>query len=798
MIQEWLLRQLNITDEFVQHVDEVRLAFGHPVLLGVGLVLLVPISVWIYLRQKWNLPSVPPLLRFTLTATRVLILLLLVLVLGGPYLALDHQAEQKPIVALLFDHSQSMQLPAGPFESDGELGPLAAAAGYRASGSLADSETRRAINRMSRAKLAQTVVQNSQPLLERLAKSFELRYYSFSRRLTPLGVDPTQPQLPEPPNPGGPTTQIGDAIAHVLDEAGGRPVAGILLFSDGQNTGGRSPIEAARAAGGDGVPVFAVPVGSTQKARDVAIVDLFTSALVSRGDTAKVAVTLESNGLDHRPVKVELKDGEQLLDSKEVILDGSEQQQVELTFLAKDPGARYLTVHVPPQPEEADELHGNNTDTAFVRVSDEKIKVQLLEGLPRWDFRFLKNALHRDHGVGGRSGESIDLCLEAEWRRQQPAQRTKLLPRTVDALSEYHTIILGDASPRMIDDAFVQALDHAVREKGVGLIVAAGPLSMPHRYGDALHELLPVRLHRGQAGRYPRGVPSFRIELTPEGTLHDALRFYDEPGHNQNAWSNLAPYFWCAAAERPAPGATVLAWNPIPGPYGKLPLIAQHYAGKGKVMFVGTDSTWLWRRNVGDRFFYKFWGQSIRAVARRDPRSGKKCWIEIRPLRAQPGEQAEVELMAFTADGSPRVDSTLSVQVQGGSGAASIELAADPSVKGRYRGKFTPEATGEYQLVYRPDDQADSAEARLHVSVAPEELRHPYVNRAALEQWATASGGQKIELASLASVEERLQGKSVPTSFHREATVWDNGLTLALLIFLYSLDVGIRRLVGLS
>ena len=33
---------------------------------------------------------------------------------------------------------------------------------------------------------------------------------------------------------------------------------------------------------------------------------------------------------------------------------------------------------------------------------------------------------------------------------------------------------------------------------------------------------------------------------------------------------------------------------------------------------------------------------------------------------------------------------------------------------------------------------------------------------------------------------------------HREATVWDNWLILVILILLYSIDVGIRRLIGLS
>src|SRR5436190_1625273 len=155
----WLLRQLNITDEFTGHLQEVTLTFQHPLLLGVGLAVLVPISVFIYLRQKWNLPSVPTLLRLTLTGTRVAILLLLVL-------------------------------------------------------------------------------NGARPMLEALARHFELQSYGFSRDVSRLGDVLARPGLPEPPNPGGPGTHIGDAVAHVLDEAAGRPVAGILLFSDGQNTGG--------------------------------------------------------------------------------------------------------------------------------------------------------------------------------------------------------------------------------------------------------------------------------------------------------------------------------------------------------------------------------------------------------------------------------------------------------------------------------------------------------------------------------------------------------------------------------
>jgi len=296
-------------------------------------------------------------------------------------------------------------------------------------------------------------------------------------------------------------------------------IGGMIIFSDGQTTGGRSPGDAALAASKVGTPLFTVPVGSSVRPKDIAIVDLFATSLVNVGDTARVSVTIESHGFDRVPVKVELKDGDKVIAEKEVILSDAEQKQVELTFKAKEPGARYLTVHVPPQEGEAEYLRANNTDTAFVRVSDERLKVLYIEGLPRWDFRFIKNGMRRDNGLGGRTSKEIDVVLEAEWRRLPKVARAKALPRALDQLAEYNTIILGDVSSKLVDSAFLDLLGKAVRERGVGLIVAAGPLHMPHGYDARLHDLLPVRLQKGVPGRYPRGIPSFRIDLAPEGTI---------------------------------------------------------------------------------------------------------------------------------------------------------------------------------------------------------------------------------------------------------------------------------------
>jgi hypothetical protein len=802
-----ILQWLGVSDEILARLDHAVLAFQRPGLLWVGIALLVPAGWFIIRRQRRNLATASPALRAALDITRLAVLAVLVLVLAGPYLKIDYSIEKRPVVALLFDRSASMELPTGPFPSSDETAALARALsiGKSAGTSRADTNDageRAAIEKMTRAKLTEAVVNASRKaFLDPISGRFEIRAYTFARQAAPVDISSVGREIVAPSPADAAATQLGEAISHVLDDAAGRTVAGILIFSDGQTTGGRSPADAAQAALRAAAPVFAVPAGSSVRARDISVADVFTAGLVFVGDTARVSVTVAAQGFDKRAVKVELRDGSTLLDAKDLILRDSEEQRVELTFQAKEVGAKYLTVAIPPQPEEPEQLRSNNAEVAFVRVSDEKLHVLLVDGLPRWDFRFIKNAIRRDRGLCGRTTQDeAAIALESEISRRPAAEQARGLPRSIQDLATFHTIILGDASPRLIDSTLAAGLADAVREHGVGLVVAAGPRFVPHALDERLQALLPVRLPSSAAGLDAPVYKPFQLELSPDGAVHEVMRLYDDPGRNQSAWGQMAPYYWCAAAERPAPAATVLAWNPSHvGRFGKLPILAHHYAGRGRVLFVGTDSTWLWRRNLGDRFFYKFWGQAIRFVARRDQKGATKSWIEARPIRAQPGEEAQIELMAIGPDGQPRTEPALAVQVERpGRATDTVTVSADHSTTGRYTGKQTLNEPGEYRVSYQPGGSAPPVAALIRVTTASEELRHPNVNRPALESLAAATEGKIVELSDLATIPPLLKGEARLEEVHREASLWDNGVILVLVMIVYSLDVALRRLAGLS
>src|SRR5207244_5703090 len=107
-------------------------------------------------------------------------------------------------------------------------------------------------------------------------------------------------------------------------------------------------------------------------------------------------------------------------------------------------------------------------------------------------------------------------------------------------------------------------------------------------------------------------------------------------------------------------------------------------------------------------------------------------------------------------------------------------------------------AARESRLMYPPGAGSEPVEAMIRVTAASEVLRHPNVNRQAMEPLANTSGGRLVELPDLASIPDQIKGETKHSFHHREATLWDNWLMLALVIGIYSLDVGLRRLTGLS
>jgi hypothetical protein len=680
---------------------------------------------------------------------------------------------------------------------------------------------------MSRSQLASATVNEQRAMFEALSRRFDVKAYRAAAAVQPASVEawlaaatteadevtgtlapasdePTDARGAESGAPDGQAddTDLGSPLERAIDDSAGRPLAGILMLSDGRATIGPDPVEvvrrrlaAGRIGGGAAAPVFAVPVGSMRPPTDLAVLDVLAPRRVARGDNAALVATVMAHGLRGRTVNVQLVEEDETLDEQELTLADGQRQQVQLSFRADHAGSRVLTVRVDPQAEE--QVEANNQQSVSIDTDTERWKLLYLEGGPRWDFRFLDHALRRDSGL------DVTLVMESLLEASDAAPETwpeaARLPEDAAAFAEYDLVMLGDITPRLLPRRLQVQLLEAVAEEGVGLIVHAGSRGMPHAFaGGPLAEALPMRLVvAGQGERPGFSAPAFKpfsMQVTALGAIHPAFQLYADPSKNRSVWGRMPSFHWAAAVGEASPAAQVLAeFETVDGP---LPLIAEQFVGRGRVLMLATDSTYRWRRNIGSHLFYRFWGQAIRHTARNKRQGGEDSSLLVQPRQVEPGGQVLVELYAVDERGLPLDAGRATVQVVRGEEVEPVDLE-QAGQAGYFRGAWQPERPGEYRLTYT-DGRGMTLSSQVRVAGSGRELARPTVDRDTLGTLADLSGGRLLELHQLGQLPDLLEGEQVTVPRRLEAEVWDNWLVLTLLVGLYCLDVGIRRAMGLS
>ncbi|MBI1367716.1 MAG: hypothetical protein GC162_03590 [Planctomycetes bacterium] len=815
-MSDWFLRLIGVQERIGAQVDRVQWLWSRPQWLIFGLLLIGPAAWFIVRRHRAALPHIGAKPRWALSVCRILVLLLLVIVLGGPYVRMDETIHQKPVLAWIIDESGSMDLPAGPFDATG-LAALARETGMiepnDKTGTLPNpsAEDRKKLNNTSRAQLLDAVLEHQKTAaFKSLDGRFDVRVYRVARQVREVTGDKSPKKLSEA---DAGETAIGTALNQAIDDAAGRTLAGIVVFSDGRSTSGPDVMSVIhRISGGldrgshAATPIVSVPVGSDEPAPDVAVEDVLAPTQATKGDTVSFVATIGSRRFDGRQVEVRLMRGEKTIDRAKVTLADAANVQASLSYTPDEVGEQMLRVTVDRQNEEPVKV--NNTRAVRLRVDTDRQKVLYIEGNPRWDFRFLDHALRRDRGLDVRF--VMESQLLADGTKPEDLPRAAKLPTDAAGFAEYGLVMLGDISPAMLPPTLQEALVKAVEDEGVGLIVQAGTEHMPIDFLDApLGKLLPmkfeVRPSESEAGVMTAGAEApafapFRMTVTPAGSLHPAFAIYPNATKNRQLWSQMPPFYWAASATQITPAATLLAEYETP--QGKRPLIAEQFVGRGRVFMLNTDGTFRWRRNIGDVLFYRFWGQTVRHVTRSKQRSGSESWIEATPAEVEVGSEVSVELYAVGASGRPVDDAEIRLEITGETEGGAPPPRSSVTVRrtnqgGYYRGLWRAEQAGAFTVSYN-DAKNRKVGAMVMVNESGRELIKPQVDRDALGTWADATGGSLIELGDVHELPDKLAGEAVTLHRPREREVWDNWLTLMLLVGLYCTDVGIRRLLGLT
>ena len=743
---------------------------------------------------------------------RALLLAFLIALLNRPSLTLTQSRTEPSVLAILIDDSVSMRVK--------DAGPDAAPE--------------------QRLAAVQSLLEGDDAaLLAKLADRHAVKLYRFDADAAPLAQIPqAQPSDGGPAtrpaavvggaaavsqiDPSGQTTQLGRSIRTVMEELQGQRVAGVVVLTDGRDVPAAPGAEASAAVVDYGVKVYPIPVGSGNAPRNVAVQAVAAPDGAFVGDIVNVKVTLRATGYgEGQTVTLSLKDkttGDVLPNGsggvvrKDVSTSPGQPTEAELQFKPAAVGTLDLEVVADPLPAELDEQ--DNVRAVQISVLDAQTKVLLVDGYPRWDFRFLKTELIRDKTV---TVSTLLTSADPSYPQEGNLPITRF-PESIEELLEYDVVILGDVDPRQFTDNQLQLIADFVGERAGGFEMVAGPRFSPQAYRNTPIELLlPVDISKASAE--PTGgtiAEGFRPVVTPAGAEGGIFRFLPDPAANaEYLKSSLPPLFWYQQGITVKPGVgEALAVHPKAlGPDGRpAPILVAGRYGAGRTLFSAIDDSWRWRYYTGEGVFDTYWVQQVRYLTRAKKLGQRKFTFAADRPAHELGEQVTLTLRVLDpqllrelparidvkiVDAKDAPVRTVSLTRQTARAPSGTDANAPPSPD-TYTGTFSADRVGRFTAKLPPvASGVEAFDLPIDVQVPRLELAQPQVDTTALARLAAETHGEVIPLAEAREKLEAIPSAEVRIPVRSAEPLWDAPLAMLIFIFLISAEWISRKLFGM-
>jgi uncharacterized membrane protein len=723
----------------------------------------------------------------------LLALLVLVVILAMPVAKVRYSKTYRPVMLILVDTSRSMA------ETDKRTTneALAEAAqilnGLPFDKKVGDDVIQQYLKKngeSSRLDLVKAIFKHPDiDLLKRASERFEVRFFSFDQSLAPEGGAKDAEKWLAAREANGEASRIGTAIDEAVSRYTGLPVAGVMVFSDFGWVNGEDPARVADKLKSRGIPVYPISIGLPSPP-DAMITEIIAPEAVFQGDPVNLRIRLHSRGLDGRNSTVKLK------------IDGVETETQALVFAD---GMQFVEIKVQPKQSKGtlklefivdgtalDSNLKNNIKEHSLRIIEEKIKVLYIEGVPRWEFRYLRWALLRNRNLQTRF---LMTQGDPELAKLSPHFMARF-PKDIRNIFEYDLIILGDVSSKYFKPEQLELLEEQIRTHGGSLIVLAGNGSMPASYRNtALERILPVRIGAGKSHSVANNV----FPRLPKDDIHSPIVVLnDSADANQRIWSKVKPLGRLPALDGAKPLANVLLQLPSQTAGGApYPLVSWQNYGKGKCMFVATDRLWKMRREVGDLHHAKFWGQSIQFLAMsRLLGQNKRISLQTERSRYNPGEAVRVYANVLTETYQPMVKENHTVVIERKDvkdSAQDLLLIPDPSTPGVYFGSLPAGSEGDYVLRGQTSEAEVTGSVEFAVATDPLEDRDTGAKPEIAASIAKAAGTKVVAPGDLAELVENIAAPEISRVVSRELELWDTPILYILLLIFVGMEWILRR-----
>jgi uncharacterized membrane protein len=599
-------------------------------------------------------------------------------------------------------------------------------------------------------------------------------------------------------------TDLAGAIGAVTDRFRGRRIGGIVVLSDGADTGHVALDPGGKAA----VPVYAVGIGSAAGVPDREVVAM--TAGDPRIDQALVDlhVTTVQNGFDRQPYLLRLLANNQVVETRRIVPVAAGTPSDETFVVLPDPlNPTVFTAEIVD--DAAESITENNSRSVLLRPAARKRRVLVLAGAPGYEHSFLVRALSLDPGIEvdavvrkGKDDAGKDTFL-IQAGGGRGAKLTEGFPSTREALFVYDAVIIGNLEGDFFGRAQLELLADFVSTRGGGALLAGGRSFLQRGIvGSPLEVVLPLELddRRGgaavRAGDAEGAAPHHGVSLTGQGLAHPIMRLGATPDETRKRWAELPPLASIAPVGGPRPGATVLAMSASPNA-GTVPLVAVQRYGRGRSMVFSGEASWRWRmlRPSTDRSYEFFWRQAVRWLAS-DASDPVALTVSENPAV---GDAVSIQLEARDAAFAPVADAQVEATLTPPGGEPG-PLALRPAGAGEHTASVVAETPGLYRVraeARRGAVLLGAAEQWFQVGGNDPEFADPRLNEAFLRRLARRSGGQYVPAADIDRVLAAVTSAVPQNAEPERRDLWHSPWTFVLVIGLLAAEWGLRRLWGM-
>ena len=575
----------------------------------------------------------------------------------------------------------------------------------------------------------------------------------------------------------GNNTSLGDALTYIIESPDLGNVGAVVLFSDGRNNKGVSPLKTGEIFRERGIPVNIIGVGKDRDLGNISVAFADIPTDVNAKEELIISAEIQNSFQSEVSTMVRLLVNDLELESLSVSLGTGESRTIRFPPLIPEvPGV--FTYRVLVDPLDGDFDPSDDEDAQLIQVRPPSFFSALyLSHQVRPLYPFLKRALSNERF---QLSSLIRLGNETFHARGEKILPTGY-PNNPDFWMDYDVVLVDSGCLNELNGTLVTSLKDFVQKRGGGLLLLGDPTPAQQLLGG----LMPVKQTQSAMAK-----EDLSLSVSPD-PLFTELKRLDE-------WKTFLP--------GGMPAELITRTNPaardvvnLRGSSDRAILTIQAY-GAGKSAYWGSPHDWK-RSLINEdrsREFSLFWSGIVEWLG-----SGSVERIKV-DQQEKPGISGEANLLTIDVlgqDFEPSMDARVEANITGPDGFSKfLQLYPEGLSLGRYGGEFIPQDAGSYQVLYKlsyPDGEKIEHMSYLKVKPSGDESKDTRYAERDLQMLANLTGGEFLKVENMSDDWMPRLSSALPTISKRSnlADAWP----LFLVLFMAAgMEWIIRRKGGLK